>query len=190
MHEQVLALDPRYDPATQRVLQFQAAELDGQLRGLKKVVEGMEVEHLEWQAEPGRNTVGMLLAHIAVVEVFWLQVAAAGLHETPEADARIREVIGISGDEDGVPLPPDGTHPASLSGMRRQDYEAMLDDARMATHATLASWADAELDRTYPLEDWEISRAWTVYHVLEHLTAHLGQVRLLRREMKDAGVLA
>jgi len=190
MPEQILALDPRYDPATQGVLRFQAAELDGQLGDLKKVVEGMGVEHLEWQAEPGRNTVGMLLAHIAVVEVFWLQVAPAGLHDSPQADARIREVIGIAGDEDGMPLPPDGTHPASLSGMRLADYAAMLDDARRATHATLRSWTDADLDRTYRLEDWDISLAWTVYHVLEHLTAHLGQVRLLRREMKDAGVLA
>ena len=123
-----LPLDDRYDHASQRLLQYQAAQLDDQLRDLKETVEGLEVEHLEWQAEPGRNTIGMLLAHIAVAEVFWTQVAVEGLRGTPAAKTRMREVIGIASEEDGMPLAPDGPHPASLSGMRLRDYLAMLDE--------------------------------------------------------------
>ncbi len=190
MQERSLPLSDRYDPKTQRVLRYEAAQLDDQLRDLQDVVAGLHVEHLQWQPEPGRNTIGMLLAHIAVAEVFWMQVAAAGPHGTPEAEGRVKEVIGIAGHEDGMPLAACGAHPASLAGMRIEDYLAMLADAREATHATLSSWQDEDLVQTYVLEDDRISRAWTVYHVLEHLSSHLGQIRLLKRGMKDTGALA
>ena len=190
MKERNLPLSDRYDATTQRLLRYEAAQLDDQLRDLKETVGGLEVRHLEWQAESGRNTIGMLLAHIAVAEVFWTQIAVAGLHGTPEGDDRMKAVIGITRDEDGMPLPHDGRHPETLSGMRVQDYCAMLDDARQATHATLSSWKDWEIDQSFDVGEHRVSRAWTVYHVLEHLTAHLGQIRLLKREMKDAGVLA
>ena len=190
MKQLPLPLDDRYDPATQRLLQYQAAQLDDQLRDLRETVGGLEVKHLEWQAEPGRNTIGMLLAHIAVAEVFWTQIAVAGLHGAPAGDDRMKAVIGITKDEDGMPLPPDGKHPATLSGMRLQDYLAMLDDARKATHATLTSWRDWDLEKSFEVGEHLVTRAWTVYHILEHLTAHLGQIRLLKREMKDAGALA
>lgn len=185
-----LPLSDRYDATTQRLLRYEAAQLDDQLRDLKETVEALEVEHLEWQAEPGRNTIGMLLAHIAVAEVFWMQVAVPGLHDAPEGAERMKAVIGIEKEEDGMPLAPDAKHPETLSGMRLKDYLAMLDDAREATHATLSSWNDGELDETFDLREHTVSRAWTVYHILEHLTAHLGQIRLLKREMKDAGALA
>ena len=190
MMERRLPLSDRYDANTQRLLRYEAAQLDDQLRDLKETVEGLEVEHLEWQAEPGRNTIGMLLAHIAVAEVFWTQIAVAGLHGMPAGDDRMKAVIGITKDEDGMPLPPAGLHSETLSGMRLQDYLAMLDDMRRATHATLTSWRDADLEESFEVGEHLVTRAWTVYHILEHLTAHLGQIRLLKREMKDAGVLA
>ena len=190
MKQRALPLSDRYDPTTQQLLRYEAAQLDDQLRDLKETVAGLEVEHLEWQAEPGRNTIGMLLAHIAVAEAFWTQVAVAGLHGTPAGNERMREVIGIRKEEDGMPLQPDGLHPETLSGMRLQDYFAMLDDMRKATHATLSGWKDAELEQSFDVGDHRVSRAWTVYHILEHLTAHLGQIRVLKRETKDAGVLA
>ena len=190
MQERSLPLSDRYDPTTQQTLQYEAAQLDDQLRDLKAIVEGLEVEHLEWQAEPGRNTIGMLLAHTAVAEVFWTQIAVAGIHGTPEGDERMKAVIGITRDEDGMPLPSAGSHPETLAGMRVQDYLAMLDDARKATHATLSSWRDADLELAFEVGDHFVSRAWTVYHILEHLIAHLGQIRLLKREMKDAGALS
>ena len=190
MKKRSLPLSDRYDARTQRMLRYEAAQLDDQLRDLQETVADLKVEHLEWQAEPGRNTIGMLLAHIAVAEVFWTQIAVAGLHGTPEGEARMKAVIGIAQDEDGMPLPPAGKHPGTLSGMRVEDYLAMLADARRETHATLASWRDGDLELTFEVGEHFVTRAWTVYHILEHLIAHLGQIRLLKREMKDAGVLA
>ena len=34
--------------------------------------------NFEWQPAPGRNSIGMLLAHNAIVEVWWLDVGARG----------------------------------------------------------------------------------------------------------------
>ena len=45
--------------------------LDDQLRLLTEDTRGLTVEQLAWQPAPGMNTIGMLLAHIAIVEVFW-----------------------------------------------------------------------------------------------------------------------
>lgn len=53
--------------ANPRITSF-AAQLDDQLALLKKNTAGLETHHLEWQPHPGVNTVGMLLAHLAVVD--------------------------------------------------------------------------------------------------------------------------
>jgi hypothetical protein len=93
-------------------------------------------------------------------------------------------------DDDGLPCPPDGGHPASLAGKTLADYLTMLDAARAASHGVMRTWRDADLASTYKRRDQTISREWTLYHVLEHFAAHHGQVLLLRHLMRDAGVLA
>lgn len=170
-----------------RVASF-AAQLADQLRRLKLDTAVLEVRHLEWQPHPGVNTVGMLLAHLAVVDVWWLQLAPRETPE-PECDPVMRRVIGISMDDDGLPLAAGGTHPRSLAGRTLADYHAMMDAAREASHRELASWRDAELDRTFMLRERAITREWTAYHVLEHFSAHYGQILLLKHLMRDAGVL-
>ena len=170
-----------------RVASF-AAQLDDRMVALKKEVSNLEVRHLEWQPHPGCNTVGMLLAHFAVVDLWWLRLAPRQVPEA-ECDGITRDVIGITMDEDGLPIPSDGNHPASLVGKTIADYLKMLDAARAVAHQELQQWRDAELAGTYPLRDRVISREWTVYHVLEHFAGHLGQIQLLKHLMRDAGIL-
>ena len=50
------------------------ASLDDQHALLVRDLEGITPAELEWQQRAGMNTIGMLLAHIAIVEVFWTQV--------------------------------------------------------------------------------------------------------------------
>ena len=71
-------------------------------------------------------------------------------------------------DDDGLPCPPDGGHPASLSGRTLADYTVMLNAARASTHAVMRGWRDVDLATTYRLRDNDISYEWTVYHALEH----------------------
>jgi uncharacterized damage-inducible protein DinB len=191
MKERKLAIPGGYDLSTQRTVALFAAQLDDQLRLLKEAVTELHTNHLEWQPKPGFNTVGMLLAHLAVVEVFWINVAAAEIPVDPDGDDLILRTIGIRSDDDGLPLAIDARHPASLSGKNLADYMEMLDKARRSIHVTMQTWRDDDLESTYlrPDRDLTITRSWTLYHVLEHFAAHFGQILLLKHLMRDAGVL-
>jgi DinB superfamily len=186
--ERKLAIPEGYDSDTNpRVASF-AAQLDDQLTILKKNTADLETRHLEWQPHPGVNSVGMLLAHLAIVDVWWIRIAARG---APEADreALMRDIIGIGMDDDGLPLAPDGLHPPSLAGKTIDQYMRMIDAARAATHEELRRWFDSDLATPYLFRDRSITREWTAYHVLEHFSSHHGQILLLKHLMRDAGLL-
>ena len=184
-----LAIPTGYDPAANpRVASF-AAQLDDQLASLKKKTADLEVRHLEWQPHPGVNTAGMLLAHLAVVDLWWMRLAPHDV-ESGEAERVMHEVLGIGMDDDGLPLARDGGHPPTLAGKSIADYYAMLDAARSVTHQELSRWRDADLATRYTRGDRVFTREWTVYHVLEHFCGHFGQILLLRHLMRDAGELS
>lgn len=189
MTERKLTFPEGYDPVAQRQIGSFAAQLDDQLTLLQKAVAGLETRHLEWQPHPGVNTIGMLLAHLAVVETFWFNVAPLEMPLEPQGDDLILATIGIRMDDDGLPLAADGRHPATLAGKDLADYLQMLEKARRAIHATLRRWYDSELSVMYQRGDRQISREWTLYHVLEHFAAHFGQILLVKHLMRDAGVL-
>lgn len=185
MAQALLIPDPTYDPASQRLIGIWAAQLDDQLRILEHLVAELEVADLEWQPRPGINTIGMLLAHLAVVEAFWMQAVAGD--EAEDADSVVRRTVGISMVDDGLPLAADGRHPRSLAGMSRDAYLGMLEAARRGTHDVLRSWSDQDLDQICALEEDTVSRSWIVYHVLEHFCCHLGQIRILKRDLAAIG---
>ena len=183
MQDLVLPPTEGYDAASQRTVAFMASQLDDQLRRLRESVDGMMAAELEWQTEPGRNTIGMLLAHIAVAEAWWMQAGAKGLHERDQVNQIVKGIIGIEAHEDGLPLPDDGLHPDALRSRTLGDYLSMIDRARMATHVALRGWTDSELDERVEIKDRSVSKGWILYHVFEHLVAHYGQILLLKRLM-------
>ena len=98
MPDHLLAFPQGYDPDTQAIVGLMAASLDDQSRRLREMVAGLEVEHLEWQERPGRNTIGMLMAHLAVAQIGGLCVGCAGL---PQDDFKrvVHERLGIDADQ-------------------------------------------------------------------------------------------
>lgn len=181
MQEHRVPVPEGYDQATQARIVYMAGQLDDQLRRLEESVAGLERETLAWQIAPGRNTIGMLLAHIAVAEAWWIQAGAQGIRELDEVNRIVKGVIGIRADEDGLPLPDGGGHPEALAGFALADYLALIHKARLATHVTLRGWTDAELDEPFVLKDRRVTKGWILYHVLEHMVAHYGQILLLLR---------
>ena len=181
VREHLVPTPEGYDPTTQARILYMAGQLDDQVRRLKESVEGIDPELLEWQIAPGRNTIGMLLAHIAVAEVWWIQAGAKGIRDLPEVNRIVKGVIGIRADEDGLPLPEGGGHPDALKGFTLDQYLALIDRGRVATHAALRTWTDAELDESFQLKGVTVSKGWILYHVLEHMVAHYGQILLLQR---------
>jgi hypothetical protein len=182
-----LKLSRGYDPRSQGKIALLAAQLDDQLKLLKGHVKQMTVEQLEWQLRPGINTAGMLLAHIAFAETWWLAIASKGIAWEPDGKKIVMSVCGI--EDDGLPLATDGTHYKELRGYSAEKYLAMLAKARRRSHRELKAWRDRDLETCYitPRKS-TISYGWTLYHVLEHLSGHYGQILLLKHLMRDAGV--
>ncbi len=184
MREFLLALPEGYDADSQTIVGLMAASLDDQSRKLRNAVAGLEVEHLEWQERSGRNTIGMLMAHLAASEIGYLYIACAGL-SYQDAKPVIHEHLGI--DWDGVLV---GTHAASLKGRDLDGYLDLLARARRATHELLKTWDDTSLDTVVVGGGTgiTISHRWVLYHVLEHFAAHIGQICILLHCMRDQGV--
>jgi hypothetical protein len=156
------------------------AQLEDQARILRESVEGMTPQELEWQPERGMNTVGMLLAHNAIVDVFWTQLAILGIVETDSMPA-----LGISMDDDGMPLAPDAEGPANLKGKPLAYYEDLLARGRAFVKEAWAKVSDADMDKQITRERPDgskrvLSVRWAMYHILEHYAGHRGQVQLLR----------
>jgi uncharacterized damage-inducible protein DinB len=179
-----------YDSRKQKLVGLFAGQLDDQLKLLAGEVKSLTVEQLEWQSRPGMNTIGMLLAHLAIVDLWWIVIAPKELPPEPEGDEINLKVIGICMEDDGLPLAADGRHPNSLAGRTAPEYLAMLAKARRAVHKELKTWTDAKLGKTFRRRKYEITYTWALYHVLEHFASHFGQILLVKHMLRDAGLLA
>ncbi len=182
-----LARDPMFRAADQATIALFVAQLDDQTRRLLATVDGLSVADLEWQPHPGRNTVGMLLAHIAQTEAFWMAVAAGEATDQASGERACREVIGLGLDDDGMPLPADGRHPAVLAGHDLAKYADLLRRARTYLKSVASGWTDADLAASGVYAGDEFGREWTLYHLLEHFAQHAGQVGLVLALRRRAG---
>jgi Protein of unknown function (DUF664) len=160
------------------------ASLDDQLTLLTKDTRGMTPEELQWQSAPGMNTIGMLLAHLAVVELWWNDLVLADIVE-PVGEP----VLGIGVDDDGMPLPEGKSPPANLAGKTLEFYDDLLARARKHLVETVRGFKDGELDRSVTRTRangvvQEITKRWTFYHILEHFSGHYGQILLIRHQYR------
>ena len=140
---------------------------------------------LEWQPAPGRNSIGMLLAHCALVEAAWMGGPASG-----KTVVDFERVVGIGIDDDGIPAAPGARHPRALRGWRLGDYLALLKRSRAFVRRIARPWTARDLEQPRRRE-WRsqnriqfFHRRWILYHLLEHLAGHYGQMLLLKELMK------
>lgn len=174
------------------VISALASQLDLLLRSVTARVKDASVAELEWQLRPGINTCGMLLAHMALSETFWIQAGARGIDSDDVVDKIVRATLGLGINDDGMPLPPDGIHPPALAGKTAADYLELLRRARQATEATLSGWDDADLERTVVVDGRAITLLWIVSHIINHFAQHAGQIALLtslRRASAGGGIV-
>ena len=165
-----------------------AEQLDDQSRRLAEATRGIEPAELAWQPAPGLNTIGMLLAHIAIVEVYWTQVGPLSL-TTFETES----VLGIGVDHDGMPLAAGGSPPAGLEGRELAYFDDLLARARAYLKRAVAELSDADLEREVPRKGRDgtlreiLNLRWILYHMLEHEACHYGQINLLAHHYRLAG---
>lgn len=165
------------------------AQLDDQSRRMLADTASCNTAELAWQAKPGQNTIGMLLAHNALVEAFWLLVAARRCSPA-EAIARLSAVMGVEFDLDGIPMPAAAKPPRGLAGWTMARYRKLHDRARAFAKRTARAWNDAYLDPSFRYVRMNgqvriLNVRWILYHVLEHQAGHYGQMLLLRHQYRD-----
>lgn len=157
------------------------AEIADMHAQLARAAHGLTAAQLGWQPAPGRNTLGMLLAHIAVAEVHLGFVVLKG-----ERDSDIASVLGIHMDDDGMPLPAEGGPPAALAGRDAAFFVDLLDRALEHTRTAARGLEDEALTATIerpPRADGSVrvfDRRWGLYHLVEHAAQHLGQIQVLK----------
>lgn len=145
---------------------------------LRDAVQGLSAEQLGHQSAPGRNTLGMLIAHIAVAETHLGQVGLVG-----DPSGHVQDVLGIREDDDGLPLPVDGKPPAALEGRDLPFFLELLRRAEAHTRAACEPLTDEILAHEIvrpPRPDGTqrvFDRRWILLHMVEHAASHLGQIR-------------
>lgn len=153
------------------------ALLDEQSRHLLESTRGATEAELAWQPAPGVNTAGMLLAHMAIDEVFWTSVLA-------ESAFLCEQVLGIRSEDDGMPLAEGAPPPAGLAGKNLAFYEDLLESARRNTLRTTRALTPSDLTREIEQRRRGgiliLNGRWILHHLLEHGGRHAGQIALLR----------
>lgn len=162
--------------------------LDDQLRRLEAFLEGWETVHLEWQERRGRNTVGMILTHLAVVETVWVHIGGGG--KPVAREARVLATLGVGLDAAGMPMTKKARHAANLEGRNLPEYLAKLERARAETRHQVATWTEKSLQDSVSAYGHTFTREWVLYHLVEHFAAHFGQIAMIAHAMRDRGIEA
>ena len=130
---------------------------------IKEAVKPLTMEQLALRAAPDLRSVGELVLHIIGCRAGWFTYF---LGEDCGGDVK-----AISEwDVDGAPLRP----PTEMVQALDRTWQCMTD--------CLARWSAEDMQKTFP-DDWdgkrvELSRAWVVWHVMEHDLHHGGELSL------------
>jgi len=140
---------------------------------------------LAWQPKRGMNTIGMLLAHNAIVEGFWTMIATESYDRK-----KLEKVLGIGEDDDGMPLPANAGSATTLRARNFAFYRRLHDRARRFVTRTARTLSRSDMDRVVKRRRpdgtrREMNVRWIFYHVLEHQAGHYGQMLLLRHQYRD-----
>jgi len=186
MPGRIEVLDLKPTPGRSRAAMAWVDHLDDQTRLLAKDLSGITPAELGWQVRPGMNTIGMLLAHLAIVEVIWVNVAV----QRPPMDD-LERTLGLGRDDDGMPNEEYGHRPpAKLKGRSFKYYLNLIRRARVRTRRVVRGFRDADLTRSFVRtrrdgQRQRVNQRWILYHVAEHFSGHYGQILLLRHLYRD-----
>jgi uncharacterized damage-inducible protein DinB len=130
---------------------------------LKEALAPLTAEQLALRAAPGLRSVGENATHIVGCRAGWFTYT---LGENGDADVNAT----ARWEEPGAPA---RTADELVRGLDHT-WRLMAD--------CLARWSDDDMQETFP-DDWEgqpvqLSRAWVVWHVLEHDLHHGGEISL------------
>ena len=146
-------------------------------RGLLEAVEGIGAEQLDWRGPSGAdNSIGSLLYHVALIEASWLYDDIF-MREYPEDIIALFPLDHRTTDGRLMHVPdlPLTEHLQRLSFVRGRFLELV---GAMAPE----EWRRV---RAPEGEDYAVSPAWVVYHLVEHEAGHLFELRAGKRRWRE-----
>ncbi|MFN8490625.1 MAG: DinB family protein [Caldilineaceae bacterium] len=157
---------PGYTPEIGRYLWM----LEDSRRRTKEVVQGVAQLVIDWCATEYDNRIGTLLYHIALIELDWLyaevleqeyptHLMALFPYDVRNKQGQLSVVTGVSLDE----------------------HLQRLDTVRTALMAAFQSMSLEEFRRPRQLPSYDVTPEWVLYHLIEHETAHRGEIGEMRR---------
>jgi uncharacterized damage-inducible protein DinB len=142
----------------------------------KAYVKGISQDIVDWAGPDGNeNSIGTLLYHIAAVEMGWLHfdvLERADLYPEDElpldpfTEGRLTPFLSVSLED----------HLARLDKCRAIFLERMKD-------MTVEDWSKL---RSPEGEDYSVSPAWAVFHLVEHEAGHAAQIGVMKKRARSA----
>jgi uncharacterized damage-inducible protein DinB len=131
---------------------------------IKESIAPLTAEQLALRAAPGLRSIGENAAHIVGCRAGWFTFTLG-----EDADAEVKK--STDWDQPGAPA----RSAAELAEGLDRTWRLMA--------GCLARWSPADMQQTFP-DDWDgqqvyLSRAWIVWHVLEHDLHHGGEISLM-----------
>ena len=153
------------------------AQMNELLHDLKREVEILTIEQLDWHPDEQTESIATQLLHLDGVEWSWIHEDIFGASDK-EYPGEWSEAMPIRA---GVP---------QVQGRPSAWYMQKLDATREKTLEVLRGFTDADLSRLVGEADLgpdveKRSRLftidWIIWHIIQHEAAHIGQIELLRR---------
>jgi uncharacterized damage-inducible protein DinB len=126
-------------------------------------------DELEWTPEPGFNSIGTILYHLALIEADWLYAEALEQAYPPEFTALFPDDVR----DDAGRLT--AVRPESL-----QEYVDRLDAVRAMLLAALRGMTLAEFRRVRELPAYDVTPEYVLHHLIQHEAEHRGEIGMLR----------
>jgi hypothetical protein len=148
------------------ILEGYSERLQALHANIERSIEGLLLPALDWAPGPDMNSLGVLAAHVAGAERYW-----------------IGDVVGRdpSGRDRAAEFHAHGLDAATLT--------ARLAQTLAHSQAVLAGLTlpDLEATRVSPRDGHEFTVAWCLAHALEHTALHLGHMQITRQLWEQRG---
>jgi uncharacterized damage-inducible protein DinB len=135
-----------------------------------RALEDLGDEHVDRAPDDGGNTIGALLYHIAAIEADWLYADILG----PESDKSWPAELfphDVRDDEGAL---------TAIRGIPLDEHLARLAQTRALLLENLSVFTTEDLNRVRPREQYDVSAAWVLHHLLQHEAEHRAQIAALR----------
>jgi uncharacterized damage-inducible protein DinB len=140
---------------------------DGYQTSLLHATTALTSEQLSWRPAPGRRSLGELARHIFMGRITWLSRMDA-----PGMDTVARRVPRWHTEDDGTRRPAEESVPSDDATLLAE----WLALSWQPIQRVLEEWTVDDLFHTYPLDEYLVSRQWTIWRIMSHDIHHGGQL--------------